>query len=75
MTTFKKRVRIMFTTNAVINTHQQANAEMNSFLQSALNDVNSHDMPRIPVKEHRKRFMNSINSPNIIYLNYFTQYK
>lgn len=52
MTTFQKRVRIMFTTAAVINTHQQANAEMNSFLQSALSNVNSIDIHHIPVNAH-----------------------
>ena len=52
MTTFKKSVRIMFTTAAVINTHQQARAEMNSFQQSTLSNVNSLDMLRIPVNAH-----------------------
>ena len=52
MTTFQNRVRIMFTTAAVINTHQQANTEMNSFLKSALSNVNRLDMHRIPVNSH-----------------------
>ena len=48
---------------------------MKSSLQSALSNVNSNDMRRITVNAHRNQLMNSINIPNNIYLNYFTQYK
>ena len=52
MTTLQKHVRIMFTTAAIVNSHQQSNAEMNSSLQGALNNVNSPDIHSITAKAH-----------------------
>lgn len=42
----------MFTTSAFINTYLQASEEMNSPLQSALNDVNIIDTLHIPANTH-----------------------